>query len=226
MDEASKKKLITYFSGFVTANRLQRMEQVLSRRTRYVTPVLEDVYQVHNMSAAVRSAEGFGVQDIHIIEQRNELEFHDGISKGASNWTSIHRYNKQDGNNTVACFDALRKQGYWIVATSPHATSYALHELPIDKKIALIFGTEEAGISDYVRDNADASVVIPMYGFTESFNISVSVALGLYDLTTRIRASEINWQLTKDEKLDVQLAWLREAIRGSDQLEKNFLEQL
>lgn len=223
MDTTTKKNLINYLSEFVTPNKLEKMEEALNKRTRSVTPVLEDVYQAHNMSAAVRSAEGFGVQDIHIIEQRNPLAFNLGISKGASNWMTLHRYNKKNENNSAACFDALRKQGYWIVATSPHATAYNLHELPIDKKIALVFGTEETGITDYTRDNADASVVIPMYGFTESFNISVSVALGLYDLTTRIRASNIDWQLTADEKLDIQLEWLREVIRGADLLEKKFL---
>lgn len=226
MDRETKRKLIEYFSEFTTENKLKKMDQVLLQRTRRVVTVLEDVYQEHNISAAMRSAECFGVQDLHVIEQRNKFAVHSGISKGASNWVSIHRHKNKQINNVESCFKELREQGYWIVATSPHSKAYALHELPIDKKIALVFGNEDAGISDYVKENADAAVTIPMYGFTESFNISVSVALCLYDITTRLRASNIDWHLTESEKIDVRLQWLRSIIRGSDLLEKKFLDQI
>ena len=224
MDIATKKKLIAYLSGYPTEHKVEVMQKVLQERTRRVTVVLEDIFQPHNMSAAIRSSECFGVQDVHIIEQRHRFAPNINVSKGASNWVTMHRYNVSDANNTALCFEALRKDGYTIVATSPHPTkSYELSKLPLDKKIALVFGTEEIGISDYVKDNADACVTIPMFGFTESFNISVSVALCLYDVVTRIRASDLPWQLSEEEKLDIYLDWLRELVRGSDLLEKRFL---
>lgn len=226
MDQEQKKQLITYLSEFVTANKLEKMEAALKNRTRHVTAVLEDVYQAHNFSAAIRSAECFGVQDVHVIEQKNRFKVNIGISKGATNWVTVHRHNSQESNNVKACFDSLRKKGYWIVATSPHAQAYELNELPLDKKIALVFGTEEAGISDYVKENADASMVIPMQGFTESFNISVSVALCLYDITTRLRKSSLDWKLTEEDMDDVRLEWIRSIVRGSDHLEKRFLSSL
>ena len=225
MDIANKKKLITYLSGFTTEHKIELMNKIIQERTRHVTVVLEDVFQPHNMSAAIRSSECFGVQDLHVISQRHRFAPNINVSKGASNWVTLHHYNQRDKNNTQLCFEQLRKDGYLVIATSPHPTkSYQLHELPLDKKVALVFGTEETGISDYVRDNADACVTIPMFGFTESFNISVSVALCLYDVTMRLRAGGLPWQLREDEKVDIYLEWLRELVRGADLLEKRFLE--
>lgn len=218
-----KQALIEYLSGFVTPNKLEKMDQALEHRTNRVTAVLEDIFQHNNISASIRSAEGFGIQNIHVIEERNAYDININISKGATNWVTLHRYNKHNGNNSEACFKTLRERGYWIVATSPHETAYQLHELPLDKKIAFVFGTEDTGISDYAREQADATVAIPMFGFTESFNISVSVSLCLYDVMTRLRQSDIPWQLTQEEKETIKLEWLRSSVRGADHLEKQFL---
>lgn len=223
MDYTTKQKLIEHLSTLTTPHKLQKMVQVLQERTRYVTVVVEDVFQPHNMSAALRSAECFGVQDVHVIEQRHHFVPDVSITRGASNWITLHHYRDKEVNNTAVCLDTLRKQGYTIVATSPHAKSCNINELPLDRKIALVFGTEETGISDYVKEHADTSVVIPMYGFTESFNISVSVALCLYDVMTRLRSSPTVWHLTEEEQLDVKLAWLRSVVSGSHEVERRFL---
>jgi len=223
MNTIQQQALINYLFGFVTPHKRELMHKALENRTRHVTVVMEDVFQPHNISAAIRSAEGFGVQDVHIIEQRHAFVPEVSITRGSSNWVSLHHYHGQE-NNTKTCFEQLRKDGYTIVATSPHAKSYKISEFPLDKKIALVFGTEDVGISDYVLQNCDESVVIPMFGFTESFNISVSVALCLYDVTTRLRASSLDWSLPEHEKLQIQLDWLRSSIRGSAILEQRFLE--
>lgn len=223
MNIVQKETLIQYFFSFITQHKKDLMQRALNNRTRHITVVMEDVFQPHNISAAIRSAECFGVQDVHIIEQRHAFIPEISVSRGSSNWVTLEHYHGAE-NNTKTCFDTLRAQGYTIVATSPHATAYTISEFPLDKKVALVFGTEDVGISDYVKEQADASVVIPMYGFTESFNISVSVALCLYDMTTRLRTSSINWALSEDEKLDIQLDWLRATIRGSSLLEQRFLE--
>lgn len=223
MDTIQKKSLVAHLEQFVTDNKRTKMDQVLDNRTRHVAVVLEEVMRTHNMSAALRSAECFGVQDVHIIELRERFFPHVKISKGACYWVSIDHYDTPTTNNTAVCFEKLRAQGYKIVATSPHAKSCSIDQLPLDSKIALVFGTEDTGISDYVKENADASVYIPMVGFTESFNISVSVALCLYEITKRLRASDIDWHLTEDEKLDIKLEWLRACVKGSDIIERTFL---
>lgn len=223
MDYSTKKALIAHLSEFTTPQKLQKMATVLQERTHYVTVVVEDVFQPHNMSAAIRSAECFGVQEMHVIEQRHRFKPDVNITRGASNWIDLHHYRDAAVNNTAVCFEQLRQKGYRIVATSPHAKSCNVADLPLTTKTALVFGTEETGISDYVKEHADASVVIPMFGFTESFNISVSVALCLYDVMLRLRASDHQWRLTEEEKLDVQLSWLRSVVSGSSELERRFL---
>lgn len=224
MNLDDKKKIITLLSEYTTQNKLQKMDRHIHGRTRYVVPVLEDVFQSHNANAVIRSAECFGVQDVHVIEVLNQYAANIGVAKGASEWIDMYKY-----TSTEDCFAALRSRGYLIVATSPHADAtraqYILPELPIHQKIALIFGTEETGLSEYALQHADAFVAIPMYGFTESFNISVSAAVCLYDITTRIRASSMHWQLTEDEILDVRLSWLRRAVRGSAELERRFFSK-
>lgn len=222
MNSSERQKLITYLTQFVTANRWEKIKATAPLRTNYVTVVLEDVYQPHNMSAALRSAECFGVQSVHIIEHRNTYKIDQSVAKGAGDWLTVATHSK---TTTSTVFDNLRRQGYTVVATSPHAKGYQLHELPVDKKIALVFGTEETGLSAEALDAADAYVAIPMHGFTESFNISVSVALCLYDITTRLRASAMPWQLSQDEIEQLHLEWLSRSVRNADLLIKLYNEQ-
>ncbi len=217
-----KKKLIEFFSQFITPNKHEKIEQALKERTRYVTVALENIYHGQNINAALRSAECFGLQDAHIIDDERKYSVNKGINKGASDWLAIYRHNKSGLNNTKVCFEELRKQGYLLVGTSPHYENYLLPELPLDHKIALIFGTEESGLSDYAKQQVDTLVTIPMYGFTGSFNISVSVALAVYDVTRRLHNSTINWQLSSEERDELHLTWLRRIVRGSAELEKLF----
>ena len=225
MEQDEQKRLIEYLEQFTTQHKINLINRVLELRTRHVTMVLEDIFHGHNISAAVRSAEGFGIQDVHIIEQRHKYNFKVGIDKGASEWLSVNRYDKKEINNTQACFEALKKDGYAIAVTSPHAQGYTLNTLPLDKKIALVLGTEQTGATAYALTEADLHVRVSMYGFTESFNISVCAALCLYDISTRLRESDIAWQIPQQEKIDIKLDWLRNIVRGSDELEKLFLEK-
>ena len=203
-----KKQIFDLFSQYITPERAAKIQQMSSMRTRYVTIVLEDISQPHNTSAAIRSCECFGVQDVYVIEQKHQHKLFESIAKGASQWLDIEQFNQKDTDNTQACFEVLRRNNYTIVATTPHAQDMLIEQVPLDKKIALVFGNEQRGLSNYALDNADMYAKIPMYGFTESFNISVSVAICLYEITKRLRASKQNWQLTPDEILDLQLDWL------------------
>jgi tRNA (guanosine-2'-O-)-methyltransferase len=226
MDREIKRQIVEHLAQFVTPSRKEKIDAVLNDRTRYVVPVLEDIYQPHNISASLRSIECFGIQDVYVIEQQNRYTVNTGVSKGSSNWVNLNKFSTPDRNNTEECFNKLRAQGYKIVTTAPDSKSRKLSALPLDQKIALVFGTEERGVSLYAQDHADMSVTIPMYGFTESFNVSVCVALCFYELTTRLRASPINWHLSEDEKLEVKLNWLRMLVRGSEFLEKEFRSTL
>lgn len=221
MNQPTKQRIIDYLETFLTESRRQRFDTVINQRMKHLTVVLENVFQSHNTSAVLRSADCFGIQEVHFIENKYAYHVNPEVDMGSSKWLTIKRH-RGEAFNTPQAYDALRKAGYRIVATTPHSADCLLPELPIDQPMALIFGTERDGLSDWAIQHADAWVKIPMYGFTESYNISVSAALTLYDLTDRIRKSAIAWQLTYEEKTDIRLDWIRNSIDQCDLLEERF----
>lgn len=225
--KSEKVLLYEYLSQFVTPHRLQRFEEVLAYRTRYITVVLEDLYQPHNISAVLRSCDCFGIQDVHIIENRNKVEINPEIALGASKWLNIYRYNINQESNTPDALNQVRKKGYRIIATTPHDNDILLEEVDLRPgPIALVFGTELRGLSDQAMGFADVFMRIPMYGFTESFNISVSAAISLYHLTRVLHSSDIPWKLTDDEKLEVKINWLKQSIHHSELLVQDFMKKI
>jgi len=218
------QELIDYLSQFVSETRKAKFDEVLAYRTRHITIALEDLYQPHNASAVLRSCDIFGIQDIHIIENKHAYTVNKDIAMGSPKWLNLHKYRKAE-NNTLDCIQKLKSKGYRIVATSPHPNGYELSNLPVDKPFALFFGTELTGISDTVKEHADDFVRIPMYGFTESFNISVSAALCLHTLVEKLHTLDVNWHISEEEKLDLKLHWLRKSISRVELIEKDFLNK-
>lgn len=220
-DLAYKKALTEYLEGFVSERRRGRLHEVLEERTNHMQLVLEDVYQTHNFSAVLRSADIFGIQTTNFIENRNKYKISEDVSMGSTQWLTLNRYQHHE-NNTKTCLTDLKSQGYKIVATSLHKNSVSLEELDISKPFALVFGTELTGITKDVEDVADEFVKLPMYGFTESFNISVCAALCMYHLSSRIRKEVPNYVLKEDEKRDIYIDWLKASIRKHDLIIKEF----
>ena len=216
------KELIQHFSPLITNERWNRFQKVLAERTQYLTIVLENIYQPLNASAVLRSADCFGIQDVHVIENYNEFHPDREVAMGSSRWLNIQRYNKTE-NNSLNCIKKLKKEGYRIVATSPHINDCNLHDFELSKgKTALFFGTEMEGLTDIVLQEADEHLKIPMYGFTESFNLSVAAAICLQHLSHQLRQQNINWQLDKEAKETTLLNWLRYSIDRSEIIEDNF----
>lgn len=220
-DSAYKKALTGYLEGFVSERRRGRLHDVLKERTNHMTLVLEDVYQTHNFSAVLRSADIFGIQTTNFIENRNKYKISEDVSMGSTQWLTLNRYQNQ-GNNTKACLTDLKAKGYRIVATSLHKNSVTLEDLDVSKPFALVFGTELTGITPDVVDMADDFVKLPMYGFTESFNISVCAALCMHSLSTRIRKEVPDYGLSDAEKEDIYIEWLKASIRKNDLIIKEF----
>ncbi len=222
MDFQTKKEFLDFLSGYLTENRRMLFDKVIRNRTRHITVVLEDIFQPHNASAVLRSADLTGIQDIHIIENRNHYHVNPEVAMGSSKWLNLIKYNSAE-NNTLAAYAALREAGYRIVATTPHTNDQTLEEIPLDGKMALVFGTELKGLSEMAIAEADEYLRIPMYGFTESYNISVSAALTLFTLTEKMRKSSISWQLSEEEKLDTLVEWAKRTIKHSELFEKEFI---
>ena len=217
------KELLNLFESYLTDKRKTLYKKVIAERTCHFTVVLEDISQPHNASAILRTCDIFGVQDLHTVENKYINRVSKYVAKGSQKWITSKRY-KSDGNNTQICFDNLREKGYQIIATSPHNNSCLLQDFDISKKTAFVFGEETKGISDFVKENADGFLNIPMVGFTESLNISVAAAIILQDVTTKLRNSDLDWHLSEEEKEMLYYDWLKNSIKNSDVIEEKFYE--
>lgn len=210
--------LLTYLESYLTEERKQRFLDVLQQRTRHITIAVEDVYQLHNTSAILRSCDAFGVQDIHVVESRFGKRLDKNIAMGAEQWVDVYRY-----KDVADCISKLREDGYQIIATTPHNDSTLLPDFSPLEKSAIFFGTERKGLSKEVMEQADGFLKIPMVGFSESLNVSVSAAIIIQQLAQKVRNSQVEWQLSDIEMLEKRLDWTKKSIKNVDGIIKRYL---
>ncbi|MNJ84781.1 tRNA (guanosine(18)-2'-O)-methyltransferase [compost metagenome] len=219
-----KNELLQAFYELIPAVKGELFDQVASKRTRYLTVLLEEIYQEHNASAVLRSCDCFGIQELHVVESKNQYKVQRDIARGAGRWVDLYNYNE----GSAPLLDAvskLKSKGYKIAALTPDA-ELSIFDVPLDQPLALSFGTEWEGISDEIREIADYKVSIPMVGFTESFNVSVSVALTLQALRQRLVESDQNWKLSEEDQVDVKLKWCQRYMRNGDIVRKELEKRL
>ncbi len=210
-------KLLDYLESYLTENRRKRFKKVLSQRTKHFTVATEDVYQLHNTSAVIRSCDVFGIQEVNIVEEVNSKRIDREIAMGAQKWVDLNRY-----HTTRSCIEDLKSKGYQIVATTPHVQDCELIDFDISKKSCFFFGRETEGLSQQVTDKADSFLKIPMVGFTESLNISVSAAIILQYATSKLRKSDIKWQLTEQEIIEKRFDWVKKTIKNYDAIIEHY----
>lgn len=213
-------KLLEHLESYLTEQRLERFNKVVSQRTKHFTVATEDVYQLHNTSAVIRSCDVFGIQEINIVEERNTKRIDREIAMGAQKWVDLNRFNSVEN-----CINKLKQNNYQIVATTPHTNDCLLNEFDVTKKSCFFFGRETEGLSQEVIDNADCFLKIPMFGFTESLNISVSAAIILQHVTTKLKQTNINWQLTPEEQQEKRLDWCKKTIKSYEDITTRFYEK-
>ncbi len=219
------KVVISFLSDFVTGKRYDRLEAILMQRTRYVTVLLEDIYQSQNASAVLRTCECLGIQDVHIVENYNQYNVNPMVVKGSDQWLNIYKYNNS-AQNSIEAVNQLKTKGYRIIATSLHDESISLYDFDLNKgKCAIVFGNEHQGVSKDILNNADEHLKIPMCGFTQSLNISVSAGIVLAHLMCQLKESRIDWELTEAEKEMLQLEWLKCSIKNSGLLIDRLIEE-
>jgi tRNA (guanosine-2'-O-)-methyltransferase len=216
-------QFLNYLEDFVSDKRKETFHKVLEQRTRHFTVVLEDIFQPHNSSAVIRSCDIFGIQDVHVIQNKYSSKVSRHVAKGSQKWLDIKKYN-ESATNTQDCLDSLRNNGYQIIATTPHNDSCVLHEFDITKKTAFVFGVEKEGVSEYTMNQADGFLKIPMVGFTESLNISVAAAIILQDITTKLRASNLKWKLPEKEKEELYFDWVQKSIKSIKKITERYQE--
>ena len=237
--------------GFITPERKVRMHKVLQERTRYITCVLEDLFDPRNGSAVIRHCDALGIHELHAIENIHHFKSDNQVDLGTAQWLEMHVYRKPSGggpnsvkgrrkalqaadggpvpapaSQTPAVLAELKSRGYRIVATSPHADDDALPET-LDLAagpVAVVFGTEKHGISDAVREAADVFLRIPMVGFVESFNLSASAAIVFHVLSRRIRQEGLPWRLEAEDTQRVLFEWVRHTAPHAESLVRRFEE--
>jgi len=218
-DKLKSEEYLQYLEQFITDNRKEGFERVLKQRTNHFCVAVEDVFQLHNTSAVMRSCEVFGIQNLHVIDQNLGKTIDKEIALGAEKWVDITRH-----NNSLSCVNDLRSKGYQIVATTPHVDANYLEDFDISKPSAIFFGTEKNGLSEEIMNVADAYIKIPMVGFTESLNISVSAAIIINSITTNLRKSDVDWCLSAHEITQKKIDWATKTIKNIESVKKRFLE--
>lgn len=214
-----------FISEFVSDKRRNTFDKVLENRTNHFTVILEDLYQKHNTSAVVRSCDIFGIQNVHIIENKYKSYMSNQVGKGSQKWLDFQRYREKE-INTQDCIDAIKKEGYQLIVTTPHKESCYLANFDISKKSAFVFGVEKEGVSEMMFSQADGFLKIPMVGFTESLNISVAAAIILQSVTDRLRTSDIDWRLTETEKFHKKLEWMEKSIKSIKKIKERYFLDL
>jgi tRNA (guanosine-2'-O-)-methyltransferase len=211
---------LNFLENILTNNRKENFLRVLKNRTKHFTIAVEDVFQMHNASAVMRSCEVFGIQELHVIEERYGKRIDKEIAMGAQKWVDINTY-----DSVTNCIDTLKNKGYQIIATTPHEDDCLLEDFDISKPSALFFGTERDGLSEEILQKADGFLKIPMVGFTESLNISVSASIIIQNIMNRLLNSDINWQLTEEEILEKRLDWAKKSIKDIKRIEARYLSE-
>jgi tRNA (guanosine-2'-O-)-methyltransferase len=223
---AHEQLVFRHLSQFVSEHKKEFVDKVLNLRTRKITVVLEDIFQSQNASAVIRTCECMGIQDVHIVENITKYSINPKVLKGSNKWVDIKHYASKVENNTHAAFRELRKAGYRVFVTDPASDGVPIDSINLENKIALVFGNELRGVSKVALDHCDQKVMIPMYGFTESLNISVSVAICLNTIVSKLHASGNFVRLSESEKEGLRLKWYRKIVRKSDLIEREFLRTI
>lgn len=218
-EKTSEIEYLAYLEEFITENRKDKFLKVLQQRTNHFTIAIEDVFQLHNTSAVMRSCEVFGIQNLHVVEEKYGKKIDKEIAMGAQKWVDVTRY-----NSNIECLKALKEKGYQIIATTPHDNSCLLDDFDISKPSAVFFGTERDGLSEEVMNEADGFLKIPMAGFTESLNISVSAAIIIQSIMSRLQKSDVDWKLTDEEMISRRLAWTKNSIKDIKRIEQRYKE--
>lgn len=219
--EAWYDERIAFLSGFMTRERVETLERVLSMRTRYMTILTENTFHPQNASALVRHCEAFGLQELHTVETLCKFSPTVNIVRGTDKWIDFRHH-----ATTAEAVAALRREGYRIVATTPHRESCTPETFDVARgPFALVFGTEHAGISEEIAASADEFLRIPMCGLVESLNVSASAAILIYLLSQRMRDTAPGWQLAPSERKEILFRWMCESVRDSERILERFEEE-
>ncbi|HET7500102.1 MAG TPA: RNA methyltransferase [Kofleriaceae bacterium] len=177
------ERVCQVLAPLLTRERIARIDQVLTARLASVVPVVEDTYDPHNAAATIRTTEALGLAELHVIEPEERFSAAGGVTCGAHKWIELHRWATPE-----AAIAALHARGFRVFAALPGAAQ-TVDDIDVSGPIAVAFGNEHAGLTAGAIAACDGGVAVPMFGFTESFNLSVTVALAMDRISARRRAA-------------------------------------
>lgn len=214
----TQEDIFEYLSGFLTEERLRKIEHFSKESSDFILPVMEDVYQFRNAAAIVRSVEACGFHKVVALEKENIFDPNLKVTKGADTWVEVEKMPR-----SIDALQKVRDRGYKIVAVSPERNATMLPDYQPTSPLALVFGTEWEGTTDELLDFADETLAIPMYGFTQSFNVSVAAAICMYDLKQKLVHSNIDYKLSNEKLLEMKIRWAVNSIPSGEAILKHYL---
>lgn len=215
-----KQETYNYLKQFLTDSRFAKIEKFALESTDFVLPVMEDIFQFRNAAAIVRSAEACGFHKIVALENDHIFNPNLKVTKGAENWVEVKKmaYN-------LETLQKIKEENYKIVAVSPEKNAKSLADFKIQEPISLIFGTEKEGVTEEILNFADETLAIPMYGFTESFNVSVAAAICFYDLRQKLENSKLDFKLPEEKLIDLKIRWAVNSLQSGEAILNKFLKE-
>ncbi|MEC5158850.1 TrmH family RNA methyltransferase [Chryseobacterium sp. MP_3.2] len=213
------QKAFEYLQQFLTEERLQKINHYAAESSDFVLPVIEDVFQFRNAAAIVRSVEACGFHKIVAMESENDFVPNLRVTKGAETWVEVERL-----PHNLDSIQEIKNRGYKIVAVSPEKNATLLPNYQITEPVALIFGTEAAGVTEEILDFADETLAIPMYGFTRSFNVSVAAAICVYELKQKLLKNNIDHRLSEEKRWKMKVRWAVNSLQSGEQILAKYLK--
>lgn len=219
--DLSAAEVLHLMEPYLTAERRERIRSTVERRTCNVVPVLENIYDRGNISAVLRSAEAMGCQCAHVIELGEKFKNANRVSQGADKWLDVRKW-----KSTLECVHELKHQGFQILATHLDARAKPIGEVDVTVPTAIVFGNEKDGISPEMIAGCDQTVIIPMHGFVQSFNISVAAAIALYHIVSdRARRLGHHSDLSEREKEILRAEFSLRSSQNPERLIGEILER-
>lgn len=204
MPDGSLDNLEASAEQALTPERLARIRGVAAARLSGLAVAFDSLHDPHNISAALRSCEAFGVQNVHLVGSARTAPINSGVTKGCERWLTFHWH-----ETAAACMEALHAQGFRALLTMPGDDSPSIGDVDFSAKVALVFGNEHAGVSPEFEGLADGRCHVPMFGFVESLNVSVAVAVSLaHAAAARRSALGAQSDQTPRQRDELLKAWL------------------
>ncbi len=198
---------------YLSEARRRRIAQVLDHRTRSVTVVLEDLVSDHNGAAVLRTADALGLMEVHAVSPADGFPLSRKVALGTEKWVELVRHRGID-----LAYASLRARGFSLWAAAVHGDAVAPSSIPMDRPVALVLGNEHAGLSEAAAAEADGLFRLPMYGFVESFNVSVAAALALSGVLEARRSAGTLPGLDPEDRAAVETRWFMRSVRAAPML--------